>query len=137
MLRQTLSPCSPPLRRRGLLSPELSPLSPLVPQASPETPRSPAESTAESTTIPGDGPGRFDSYSGLQEVIFRIHQEQRSENTKKQYSGMAKEWFAFCDYQNAKEEAPHRYLVTCEKTYRFITYQAFRGKRKQGGKRVS
>ena len=80
--------------------------------------------------------GRLDQpMHQLETIIFDQHNANRPDNTKKVYTPKLVEWKKYCDHVYPNVEIPERYLVHEAATYRFMLYQAMRGKRLRGGSR--
>ncbi len=69
----------------------------------------------------------------LKENVWRLLEAEDPENTRKAYEPKMKEYFEFC--KTVYPNDPHFNILTREKMYRFMYFQAFREKKKRGGPR--
>ena len=69
----------------------------------------------------------------LRESVWRLLEDDDPENTKKGFEPKMKEYFVFCCEVYPLD--PHNHILQREKMYRFMYYQAFREKKKRGGRR--
>ena len=65
----------------------------------------------------------------------QINMLSRKENTAKAYDPKAQEYYDFCNFLYPMLHLSTRFTVTSEKLLRFLSYQAFRNKRKMGGQK--
>jgi hypothetical protein len=107
-------------------------------QQVPSTPPPPASLHDDSTIVSSASAvvGRVDRpMYHLETIIFDQHNANRPANTKKVYTPKLVEWKKYCDHVYPNVNIPERYLVHEQATYRFMLYQAMRGKRLRGGSR--
>ena len=71
----------------------------------------------------------------LKENVWRLLEAEDPENTKKAYEPKMKEYFEFC--KTVYPTDPHFNILNRDKMYRFMYFQAFREKKKRGGRRSS
>lgn len=97
---------------------------PLVPMAY-------QEGTGTNPVVPDQMPGQnLDNYT---EAVRQMEEQNRPENTRLAYNPKMDEWAEFCDYRFPTYSPQIRYLVTKEKSYEFLFYQAMRSKKPTGG----
>jgi hypothetical protein len=102
--------------------------------------RSPPRRYGKQTTVSPGGterttlivhPNENELNSNLEQTILHLREELRPENTAKAQDPKSLEFFHFCDLQYSHD--PYRYILDCNKVYRFIWFQCFREQRKKGG----
>jgi hypothetical protein len=71
----------------------------------------------------------------MAETVRQVNLASRRPNTAKAYDPKAREFYDFCNYKYQLLPIDQRYTVTAEKLRAFLTYQAFREKRKRGGRK--
>lgn len=69
----------------------------------------------------------------LKENVWRLLEAEDPENTKKAFEPKMKEYFEFC--KTVYPHDPHFNILNRDKMYRFMYFQAFREKKKRGGRR--
>jgi hypothetical protein len=68
----------------------------------------------------------------LKENVWRLLEAEDPENTKKAFEPKMKEYFEFC--KTVYPHDPHFNILNRDKMYRFMYFQAFREKKKRGGR---
>jgi hypothetical protein len=76
-------------------------------------------------------PNENELNSNLEQTVLHLREELRPVNTAKAQDPKVLEYFQFCDIHYSHD--PYRYVLECNKVYRFIWYQCFREQRKKGG----
>lgn len=66
-------------------------------------------------------------------LVSQTNLQNRRVNTAKAYDPKKQEFLAFCDHMYAGKPVTTRYVVTEDKLYFFLFYQAYRSKKKGGG----
>jgi Centromere DNA-binding protein complex CBF3 subunit, domain 2 len=69
--------------------------------------------------------------SNLEQTVLHLREDHRPTNTAKTQDPKVKEFFHFCDIHYGHD--PYKYILDCNKVYRFMWYQCFREQRKKGG----
>ncbi|MGL5934762.1 MAG: hypothetical protein ACRCZI_03965, partial [Cetobacterium sp.] len=69
--------------------------------------------------------------SNLEQTVLHLREDLRPDNTAKAQDPKVQEYFQFCDYQYGHD--PYKYILECNKVYRFMWYQCFREQRRKGG----
>ena len=70
----------------------------------------------------------------LKEMVIHISEADDPENTKKVFEPKMKEYFEYC--KMVFPEDPYGFVLSKEKMFRFMFYQAFREQKARGGRRV-
>jgi hypothetical protein len=99
----------------------------------------PRRYTTTTTTSPGGTqrtaviahPDENELNSYLEQTVLHLREELRPVNTARAQDPKVLEYFQFCDIHYSHD--PYRYVLECNKVYRFIWYQCFRNQRKKGG----
>ena len=68
------------------------------------------------------------------ETVLNITDQNSVDNNKLAFEPKKEEFKAFCTMVKGGESDATQFLVTKEKVYEFMFYQAFQEKKKQGGK---
>lgn len=76
-------------------------------------------------------PNENELNSNLEQTVLHLREELRPVNTAKAQDPKVLEYFQFCDIHYGHD--PYKYVLECNKVYRFIWYQCFREQRKKGG----
>ena len=63
--------------------------------------------------------------------MLHLREDLRPTNTARAQDPIVLEYFQFCDYQYQQD--PYKYILDCNKVYRFMWYQCFREQKKKGG----
>jgi hypothetical protein len=85
--------------------------------------------------LPPTLPGVVDVLTDNGDFTRAVHHQARGNrqgNTSIAYDSKVKEFKGYCDAMLSHQSVEVRYLVTAEKVYQFIFYQAHREKRKPG-----
>ena len=76
-------------------------------------------------------PEETDADSKREQVVLRMTDFNRPENTTRAYEGKTEEYYEYCDAVYPRDRG--RYTLKPFRVYRFIFYQAMRPKKKRGG----
>lgn len=80
-------------------------------------------------------PNAVDTAVQMARSVLNLNDAMRSGNSKNCTDGKTKEFFAFC--QSLYPHDPYTNVITRDKLYKFLFYQAFRQVKKRGGKQGS
>jgi Centromere DNA-binding protein complex CBF3 subunit, domain 2 len=99
----------------------------------------PRYSRLSTTTSPGGTvtatvirhPNELELNSQLEQQVLHLREEYRPDNTQKAQDPKILEYFHYCDV--VWDHDPYKYILSCEKVYRFMFYLCFREQKAKGG----
>jgi hypothetical protein len=71
----------------------------------------------------------------MAQTVRQVNLASRCPNTANAYDPKAREYYDFCNHKYLLLPIDQRYTVTSDKLWSFLTYQAFRERRKRGGRK--
>ena len=83
--------------------------------------------------LTGQHPNDLAQNINLKHVVAGLRETGRCGKTQKANDPKTMEIFCFCDL--CYPDDPYKYILTCEKVYRFMWYQCFCERKKSGGNR--